>query len=226
MKPVLSLPARVPRTDSPEDGDDDDRFSDQLVEAFLDAYTRPGDLVLDPFAGFGTTLVVAERMGRRTLGLEILPERVEHIRARVSDPATVIEADARRLATLDLPPVDFTLTSPPYMTRTDHPENPLTGYQTLDGDYGRYLDELTAVYGAIGRLLTPGAKAVINVSNLRTDGTVSPLAWDVGAAVSRVLRFEQEIILDWDDPEDWYTNDYCLVFSSFDDESTGSAGQA
>jgi DNA modification methylase len=210
-------------TSSRDDGDDDDRFSDQLVEAFLTAYTRPGDLVLDPFAGFGTTLVVAERMGRRVLGLEILPDRVDHIRARVSDPATVIEADARRLAALDLPPVDFSLTSPPYMTRTDHPENPLTGYQTLDGDYGRYLDELTAVYGAIGQLLTPGGKAVVNVSNLRTDGTVSPLAWDVGAALSRVLRFEQEVILDWAEPEDWYTNDYCLVFGSPDDEPSRAA---
>ena len=31
-----------------------------LVEAFLAEYTRPGDLVFDPFAGFGTTLLVAE----------------------------------------------------------------------------------------------------------------------------------------------------------------------
>ncbi|MFD2080417.1 DNA methylase [Actinopolymorpha cephalotaxi] len=213
MQPVLPLSARVRRTDSASDEDDDDRFSEELVEAFLTAYTSPGDVVLDPFAGFGTTLVVAERLGRRPIGLEILPGRVSYVRERLRDPSAIIEADARGLAKLDLPPVDFTMTSPPYMTRADHPENPLNGYRTDDGDYGRYLDELTAVYAAIGGLLRgPESRAVVNVSNLRTDTGVSPLAWDVGAALSRVLAFDQEVILDWADPEDWYTNDYCLVF--------------
>ncbi|GAA2756934.1 DNA methyltransferase [Actinopolymorpha rutila] len=213
MQPVLPLSARVRRTDSASDEDDDDRFSEELVEAFLAAYTSPGDVVLDPFAGFGTTLVVAEKLGRRPVGLEILPSRVAYVRERLRDPSAIIEADARRLGELDLPPVDFTMTSPPYMTRSDHPENPLNGYRTDDGDYGRYLDELTAVYSAIGRLLRgPESRAVVNVSNLRTDTGVSPLAWDVGAALSRVLAFDQEVVLDWDDPEDWYTNDYCLVF--------------
>ncbi|SDT00255.1 DNA methyltransferase [Actinopolymorpha singaporensis] len=213
MQPVLPLSARVRRTDSATDEDDDDRFSEELVEAFLTAYTSPGDVVLDPFAGFGTTLVVAEKLGRRPVGLEILPSRVAYVRERLRDPSAIIEGDARRLGELDLPSVDFTMTSPPYMTRSDHPENPLNGYRTDDGDYGRYLDELTAVYASIGRLLSgPESRAVVNVANLRTDTGVSPLAWDVGAALSRVLAFDQEVVLDWADPEDWYTNDYCLVF--------------
>ena len=115
-------------------------FPEELVEWLLSEFTRPDDLVLDPFAGFGTTLVVAERMGRRGLGVELLPERVARIRSRLRDPRSVVEHDARDLAALDLPAVDCSLSSPPYMTRADHPQNPLTGYQTLDADYDHYLD--------------------------------------------------------------------------------------
>ena len=46
----------------------DVRFSPDLVAAFMEAYTAPGDLVFDPFAGFGTTLLAAEQMRRRALG--------------------------------------------------------------------------------------------------------------------------------------------------------------
>jgi DNA modification methylase len=41
----------------------------------IERYSRPGDWVLDPFCGFGTTLVVAERLGREPLGFENLTGR-------------------------------------------------------------------------------------------------------------------------------------------------------
>lgn len=45
--------------------------------------TMPGDLVLDPFAGTGTTLVVAEQIGRPSVGIEIDPKNVELIQKRL-----------------------------------------------------------------------------------------------------------------------------------------------
>ena len=44
------------------------------VTEFVEELSEPGDVVLDPFAGFGTTLVVAERLGRRGLGIELMPD--------------------------------------------------------------------------------------------------------------------------------------------------------
>jgi len=49
--------------------DDDVRYSESLVEYFLGEYTNEGDIVFDPFAGFGTTLIVAEQMGSKPDGI-------------------------------------------------------------------------------------------------------------------------------------------------------------
>jgi DNA modification methylase len=38
--------------------DDEVRYADALVELFVRRYSRLGDVVFDPFAGFGTTLLV------------------------------------------------------------------------------------------------------------------------------------------------------------------------
>lgn len=55
----------------------------ELVEHFLRLHTRPGDLVLDPFAGGGTTGVACQRMGRRFLGFELNPEWVQYANRRL-----------------------------------------------------------------------------------------------------------------------------------------------
>ncbi|NLT30485.1 MAG: site-specific DNA-methyltransferase, partial [Propionibacterium sp.] len=70
-----------------------------VVDHVIERCTAPGDLVLDPFAGFGTTLERAVRLGRRAAGVELLPERVDHVRRRVPG-ALVVEGDARELSAL------------------------------------------------------------------------------------------------------------------------------
>jgi len=47
------------------------KFIPQLVETFLYRYFRPGDCILDPFAGSGTTLVEANAFGAHSLGCDI-----------------------------------------------------------------------------------------------------------------------------------------------------------
>jgi site-specific DNA-methyltransferase (adenine-specific) len=55
-----------------------------LLERLIQACTAPDDLVLDPYAGSGTALVVAARLGRRVLGVDQSPEALEVIRQRLS----------------------------------------------------------------------------------------------------------------------------------------------
>ena len=47
------------------------QLPEQLVERMVGVSSSPGDVVLDPFAGSGTTLAVAKRMGRKWVGCEM-----------------------------------------------------------------------------------------------------------------------------------------------------------
>lgn len=61
-------------------------FPQALVEPCILAGSEPGDLVLDPFCGSGTTGVVALRHGRRFVGLELNPDYCEMARRRIMGP--------------------------------------------------------------------------------------------------------------------------------------------
>lgn len=58
-------------------------FPPDLVEPCIQTASRPGDLVLDPFAGSGTTALVAGRIGRRFAGVELHPEYVAMAQRRL-----------------------------------------------------------------------------------------------------------------------------------------------
>jgi site-specific DNA-methyltransferase (adenine-specific) len=49
-------------------------FPEELPEWFIKLFTKENDTVLDPFMGSGTTLSVANRMKRNSIGIEIVPE--------------------------------------------------------------------------------------------------------------------------------------------------------
>lgn len=66
-------------------------FPEPLAEQPILASSPPGGVVLDPFIGSGTTAAVAERLGRRYLGVELVPSYARLARARI--------AHARRLPT-------------------------------------------------------------------------------------------------------------------------------
>ncbi len=54
-----------------------------LLERILTLASDPGDLVLDPFCGSGTTLVAARNLGRRALGIDLEPEALRVARERL-----------------------------------------------------------------------------------------------------------------------------------------------
>jgi DNA modification methylase len=212
MKSILKL-EKSQNTPLPDEFlREDVRYPESLVKHFLTEFTKENDVVFDPFAGFGTTLLVAEKMRRKSIGIENDQLRFDYMQSVLKNPDSILHGDARMISALDLPLMDFCITSPPYMGKNDN-ENPLTAYST-DGDkYLQYLADIRMVYEQISEIMKPKSKAVIEISNLKYVGKVTTLAWDVAREVSDSLNFEGEIINDWDTYGYGYTHSYCLVFS-------------
>jgi len=191
---------------------DDVRFPQSLVEYFLKEFTKPGDIVFDPFAGYGTTLVVSVRLGRIPFGVEIIAEKADYARSLLKKPGNLLISDSRYLSKLGLPTIDFTITSPPYMNQEDE-EDPFTGYKENGRGYPAYLDNIQKIFLQLKVLMKTSGKVVIEIANLRKNGNVTTLAWDVAREISKIFHFDGEVIICWDKYGYGYDHSYCLVYS-------------
>ncbi len=59
------------------------QMPEQVLGRIIRSCSSPGDTVLDPFSGSGTTLAVAKKLGRRYLGFELSPEYADRARLRL-----------------------------------------------------------------------------------------------------------------------------------------------
>ncbi len=69
------------------------QMPEQLLGRIIKSCSNPGDLVLDPFTGSGTTLTVAKKLHRRYLGFELSPDYAERAQARLdaAQPGQALE---------------------------------------------------------------------------------------------------------------------------------------
>jgi len=107
-------------------------------------YTKPGDLVLDPMAGSGTTIDVCKEERRRVTAFDIVPTRED-----------IIQADARALP-LEDGVVDLVFIDSPYgdnIKYNDHPRN--IGH--IPATEERFYDELEKVMVECNRVMKEGA---------------------------------------------------------------------
>ena len=74
-----------------------------LYERIIEASSSPGDIVLDPFAGSGTTLVAAERLGRQWIGIDIWDGVHEMARDRLPRHIDICYADTPPIRTDENP---------------------------------------------------------------------------------------------------------------------------
>ena len=83
-----------------------------VIWQLLSRYTRPGDVVLDPMCGSGTTIDVAHDLDRKGVGYDLSPSRSD-----------IQQGDARRLPAQN-DSADFVFIDPPYSTHIDYSDDP------------------------------------------------------------------------------------------------------
>ncbi|WP_374224681.1 TRM11 family methyltransferase [Micromonospora sp. C51] len=178
----------------------------------IDAYTQPGDLVLDPMCGIGTTLVEAVHAGRDAFGIEYEPRwsniadaNIRHAHDQgATGRASVIRGDATRLTTL-VPTaltgqVALVVTSPPYGPTVHGLVRPgADGVIKYDDRYNDgedrgnlayrdltgLTDGFTQILAGCATLLRPGGVVVVTARPWRKRGELVDLPSAVIAAGQR-----------------------------------------
>ena len=204
-KDVLQHPAKFPET---------------LAQEFIEFFTKRGMTVFDPMVGTGSTLVACLRSGRNGYGIElnhryseIAREEVARAMAEQGEDAhdltlKVITGDASKLLKLNLPPMDYCLTSPPYwdMLRMKGAETQRqrktrgldVAYSDESADLGNiteyevFLEALVNVYRQVLHVLRDKAYLTIIVKNVKKKGKVYPLAWDLSREVGKFFTLKDE----------------------------------
>jgi len=196
------------------------KFPEALAREFVGFFTGAGETVLDPFSGVGSTVAAAGSLGRRGVGIELLPEfhTLAQERGDLAEDALLLQGDARQATALlhatGVQQCDYILTSPPYwnMLREGrgnvdsvHRKRAQQGLKTAYSDqpedlgnlveYEEFLQELTAILADLRSVLTPNRYLTVVTQNLRVrSGEMKPLAWDLTAQLSRYYTFKGERI--------------------------------
>jgi DNA modification methylase len=195
-------------------------FPVELAARLIRCFTNEDDgVILDPFAGSGSTLLAAEALGKTGVGFDVSEEYVTTAMARtaVSLPAEdgtpagqrmIYAADAARLLEYVAPEsVDFAVTSPPYwdillQRRTaDYKDIRHYGDSTADlgkiGDYNAFLAALSGVFEKVYLALKPGKYCCAVVMDIRKKDRFYPLHADLASRMQEIGFIFDDIII-WD----------------------------
>lgn len=197
-------------------------FPVALASRLIDCYAAdPNGLVLDPFAGSGSTLLAALQSGMRAVGFDINPEYRRTFESRfmlmewnAAERWNYHVRDARQLADwLEPGSVEMSFTSPPYWDilnrRRSADGKDSRSYSTNGddlgnmGDYHEFLAALATVADQVGKVLRDKGYLVLNVMDLRKGPMFYPLHQDASTAVVGTGRFTLEDIIVWDRQADY-----------------------
>jgi len=114
-----------------------------IVYNMISRYTKPGELVLDPMCGSGTTIDVCQEEGRKVIGYDIDPKR-----------ADIIKNDARKIP-LDDNQVDMVFIDSPYGDNVNYSNEP-QDIGKISAESQEFYEAMEQVGKELYRVLKPG----------------------------------------------------------------------
>lgn len=188
-------------------------LAERLIECFTNEQSR---VILDPFAGVGSTLIAAKELGKNAIGIEISPEYAEIAGTRVDQvipfagtPDVQIHvADSRDLAAY-VPPssVDMVITSPPYwdilLEKRTADYKPSRDYGDTRADLGKIRDyqefllELQKIFVPVYDAMKPKSYCCVVVMDLRKKNRFYPFHMDISGFMENIGFVLDDIVI-WD----------------------------
>lgn len=164
-----------------------------VIYQLLKRYTKPGDTVIDPMCGSGTTLDVCKDLNRKAIAYDLNPQRPD-----------ITQNDSRKLPDRNNS-IDFAFIDPPYSTHVDYSNDdrcigkldagkqPDRNQQVMGQDYYQAMD---AVLGELYRVLKPGGFLGLYVSDSwkkkkgksgDQSGTFMPIGFELFSMMSQAF---------------------------------------
>jgi len=229
------------------------KYPESMIKEFVKFFTNKNDIVFDPFLGTGSTLVASLETGRNGIGLELINKYAQIAQKRVSQETLfkdtkqiILQEDSRNIEEIwsknCLPIVDFVITSPPYWNmlkksrgnvKTSQKKRKELGLDThysedskdlgnID-DYETFIEDAGKIFDSIYNILKQNRYLVVIIQNVRTNGEVKPLAWDLQRRISKKFTFvgekiwcqDSKMLGIWGYPSTFVSNvhhHYCLIF--------------
>ena len=196
-----------------------------LPSKCIQLFTHKGELVLDPFAGIGTTLIAAKDLERNAVGFDLGKRYINFTKERLSQSTVLSKTqqmaicdDSMNIANyLNENSVSLSITSPPYANMLNRPRKnkslrgdlrnnkhyeKIQQYSKDPRDLGtmepkKFAETLGEIYKGILPLHKPGAHCVINITDLWWENKRIPLhLYTIEAMEKAGYRLRNTII--WD----------------------------
>ena len=174
-------------------------WSPYIPRNLLLRYSNEGDLILDQFAGGGTTLVEAKLLNRNIIGVDINNNALERCKEKCdfeyenSGKVYFYKADARNLNFIPDESIDFICTHPPYaniIKYSEDIENDLSHLKVKD-----FLIEIEKVASESYRVLKKDKFCAILMGDTRQKGHIVPMSFEVMKIFEKVGFKTKEIII-------------------------------
>lgn len=162
-------------------------------------YSKPGDLVLDQFAGGGTTLVEAKLLKRNIIGIDISQVALERCREKCdfdynsNSKVYIKQGDARKLVLIPDESIDFICSHPPYadiIKYSDDIINDISHFSEKE-----FFNAMEKVAQESFRVLKKKKYCAILMGDIRRKQYVIPLSFQVMQIFQRSGFIVKEIII-------------------------------
>lgn len=165
-------------------------WSPYIPRNLIQRFTAPGDVVLDPMMGSGTTLVECRLLGREGIGIDVNLNAVMLARSRLAfrlppelrprrQSIRTYLGDARRMNKLPDESVDLVATHPPYASIIRYGGGAIEGDLSEIPSFDGYLESIGNVAAECYRVLTPGKHCAVLVGDTRRHRHYVPISYSV-----------------------------------------------
>ena len=163
-------------------------WAPQVARNLILLYSKPGDVVLDPFMGSGTTIIECRLLKRKCIGVDINYETVMLAWSRLNftvdgespeDRVELYVGDARNLNEIEDSSIDLIATHPPYASIIRYSATRIPGDLSRVRSFNEFISEMRAVAREFMRVLKPGGHVAIMMGDTRRRKFLVPISYRV-----------------------------------------------